>query len=84
MIEPLTEKEIQASLEQSPFGKFLGLRIVSADSNRGELIMSAQMRPEFERGGWFEPVARRSDRGNHRHGWRLRTRHDSAPCCAHD
>lgn len=50
MTEPLTEREIQASLEQSPFGKFLGLRIVSADSNRGELIMTAQMRPEFERG----------------------------------
>jgi uncharacterized protein (TIGR00369 family) len=50
MTEPLTDKEIQAGLEQSPFGKFLGLKVVSTDSKRGELIMSAQMRPEFERG----------------------------------
>jgi uncharacterized protein (TIGR00369 family) len=50
MTEPLTVKEIQASVEQSPFGKFLDLKVVSTDSKRGELIMSAQMRPEFERG----------------------------------
>jgi uncharacterized protein (TIGR00369 family) len=47
---PLHEQDIQASIEASPFGKFLGLIVVSSDLERGELIMSAQMRPEFERG----------------------------------
>jgi uncharacterized protein (TIGR00369 family) len=50
MSNVLDEQDIQTGLEASPFGRFLGLKVVSLDLERGELIMSVQMRPEFERG----------------------------------
>ncbi len=45
----LTPEEIQSSIDRSPFGRFLGLKVLACDSDQGQLIVGAQMRPEFER-----------------------------------
>ena len=50
MTEPLSAGELQAMLDHSPFIKFLGLEVTSADPAREEVTMVAPMRPEFERG----------------------------------
>ncbi len=47
--KPMTIEEMQAFLARSPFIAFLGLIVVAADPERGEITMRAAMRPEFER-----------------------------------
>jgi uncharacterized protein (TIGR00369 family) len=49
-VVPLSPDEIDAWVARSPFIAFLGLKVVAADPERGELTMRAPMRPEFERG----------------------------------
>jgi uncharacterized protein (TIGR00369 family) len=49
-VVPLSPDEIDAWVAGSPFIAFLGLKVVAADPQRGELTMRAPMRPEFERG----------------------------------
>jgi uncharacterized protein (TIGR00369 family) len=48
--EPLGVEELQARLEHSPFIRWLNLTVLSADPAKGEVMMRAAMRPEFERG----------------------------------
>ncbi len=48
--DPYTAQEIQDQIDQSPFIRFLGLKVVSACSEREEVTMTCPMRPEFERG----------------------------------
>jgi uncharacterized protein (TIGR00369 family) len=50
MSATLTIEEIQRYLDASPFISFLGLKVLSADPAREEVVMRAPMRPEFERG----------------------------------
>jgi uncharacterized protein (TIGR00369 family) len=47
---PLSQDELQAMLDRSPFISFMGLRITEADPARELITMSCAMRPEFERG----------------------------------
>ena len=49
-LKPLTEDELQAMLDRSPFIAFLGLKITEADPARELVTMTCAMRPEFERG----------------------------------
>ncbi|HJU19672.1 MAG TPA: PaaI family thioesterase [Stellaceae bacterium] len=46
---PLSRDEIQVRLMQSPFIAFLQLEVISADPERGEIVIRAPLRPEFER-----------------------------------
>jgi uncharacterized protein (TIGR00369 family) len=46
----LTDSELQAMLDRSPFISFLGLKVTDADSTRERVTMVCDMRPEFERG----------------------------------
>ena len=48
--KPLGVAELQARLEHSSFIRWLNLTVVSADQAKGEVVMRAAMRPEFERG----------------------------------
>jgi len=45
----LSPEQVQAKLDASPFIAFSGLRVVSADLEKGEITMHAPFRPEFER-----------------------------------
>ena len=47
---PLSKEELQARLAHSAFIDFLNLTVLSADPEKGEVVMRAEMRPEFERG----------------------------------
>lgn len=47
---PLDKDELQRRLAQSAFIDSLGLTVLSADPAKGEIVMRAEMRPEFERG----------------------------------
>ena len=47
---PLDKEEMQRRLAHSAFIAFLNLTVLSADPARGEIVMRAEMRPEFERG----------------------------------
>jgi len=47
---PLDREELQRRLAHSAFIDFLNLTVVSADPAKGEVVMRANMRPEFERG----------------------------------
>jgi uncharacterized protein (TIGR00369 family) len=49
VITPLTADEIQKMLDVSPFNKFLGLTVTSADPEKQEVTMRSPMRDEFER-----------------------------------
>ena len=49
-LAPLTQAELQAMLDRSPFISFLGLRITEADPVQETITMHCAMRPEFERG----------------------------------
>jgi len=53
MTEPSLRKlsgaEVQAIFERSPFIGWLGLKVVSLDHERQELVVRMVMRPEFER-----------------------------------
>jgi uncharacterized protein (TIGR00369 family) len=46
----LTDSELQAMLDRSPFISFLGLEVTKADPAREQVTMVCDMRPEFERG----------------------------------
>ena len=48
--KPLTDAELQAMLDNSPFISFLGLKVIEADPAQGRVTMRCEMRPEFERG----------------------------------
>lgn len=48
--KPLTEAELQAMLDHSPFIAFLGLKVIEADPAKEQVTMTCAMRPEFERG----------------------------------
>lgn len=47
---PLSKEELQRKLAHSAFIDFLKLTVVSADSEKSQVVMRADMRPEFERG----------------------------------
>jgi uncharacterized protein (TIGR00369 family) len=47
---PLSQAQIQAKLDESPFIAFLGLTVTAVDPVKQEITMRAPMRPEFERG----------------------------------
>lgn len=47
---PLDKAELQRRLGHSAFIDFLNLTVVSADPAKEQVIMRAEMRPEFERG----------------------------------
>ena len=47
---PLTDAELQANLDRSPFISFLGLKVLEADPTSEQVTMTCSMRPEFERG----------------------------------
>ena len=44
-----TIREIQESLDSSPFSAFCGFRIEEVDKKDGRIVMSMPMRPEMER-----------------------------------
>jgi uncharacterized protein (TIGR00369 family) len=46
---PLTKEELQQRLAQSAFIDFLNLTVLTADAAKQQVIMRAEMRPEFER-----------------------------------
>jgi uncharacterized protein (TIGR00369 family) len=46
---PLSKDELQQRLAQSAFIDFLNLTVLTADPGREEVVMRAEMRPEFER-----------------------------------
>jgi len=48
--KPLTDAELQAMLDNSPFISFLGLKVTEADPAKERVTMVCEMRPEFERG----------------------------------
>ena len=48
--KPLTDAELQAMLDNSPFISFLGLKVIEADPAKERVTMECAMRPEFERG----------------------------------
>ncbi len=46
---PLSREELQERLSRSAFIDFLNLTVLSVDPDKGEVVMRAGMRPEFER-----------------------------------
>jgi uncharacterized protein (TIGR00369 family) len=48
--KPLSDAELQAMLDNSPFISFLGLKVTEADPAKETVTMRCEMRPEFERG----------------------------------
>jgi uncharacterized protein (TIGR00369 family) len=48
--KPLSDSELQAMLDASPFISFLGLKVTEADPVKETVTMRCEMRPEFERG----------------------------------
>lgn len=48
-VKILSAAEIQAMLDVSPFNKFLGLTVTSADAAKQEVTMRSELRAEFER-----------------------------------
>ena len=49
MSEPLTREELQERLSHSPFISFQGLIVQEADPEKQRVVMTAPMRPEWER-----------------------------------
>lgn len=49
-LQPLSDAELQAMLDHSPFISFLGLKVTEADPAKERVTMECEMRPEFERG----------------------------------
>jgi uncharacterized protein (TIGR00369 family) len=47
---PLSKEELQRRLSHSAFIDFLRLTVLSADPEKEQVVMQAEMRPEFERG----------------------------------
>lgn len=50
MTAPLTTEELQQRLKHSAFIDFLNLTVLTADPDKQQVVMRAEMRPEFERG----------------------------------
>ena len=50
MSPPLSKEELQQRLAHSAFIDFLKLTVLSADPGKEQVVMRAEMRPEFERG----------------------------------
>ena len=50
MTRPLTQEEVQAYLDASPFIAFSGLKVTELDFDKQQITMVAPLRPEFERG----------------------------------
>ena len=48
--EPLSAEVLQERLGHSPFIGFLNLTVLSAEPAKEQVVMRAEMRPEFERG----------------------------------
>ncbi len=48
--QPLSKDELQQRLGHSVFIDFLKLTVLSADPEKEQVVMRAEMRPEFERG----------------------------------
>ena len=46
---PLGREELQQRLAQSAFIDFLNLTVLTADPAKEQVVMRAEMRPEFER-----------------------------------
>jgi uncharacterized protein (TIGR00369 family) len=46
---PLSKEELQQRLAQSAFIDFLNLTVLTADPAKEQVVMRAEMRPEFER-----------------------------------
>jgi uncharacterized protein (TIGR00369 family) len=46
---PLGKEELQERLSRSAFIDFLNLTVLGTDPEKGEVVMRADMRPEFER-----------------------------------
>jgi uncharacterized protein (TIGR00369 family) len=46
---PLGKEELQERLSRSAFIDFLNLTVLGTDPDKGEVVMRADMRPEFER-----------------------------------
>lgn len=46
---PLSREELQERLARSAFIDFLNLTVLSTDPGKGQVVMRADMRPEFER-----------------------------------
>jgi uncharacterized protein (TIGR00369 family) len=51
MPDPMTLEALQALIDGSPFLRFLGLRVVSADAAAATVVLTAALRPELERRG---------------------------------
>jgi uncharacterized protein (TIGR00369 family) len=49
MSDPLTAAQIQERLDGSPFIALMNIRVVTADPERQEVVMTMPLRPEFER-----------------------------------
>jgi len=49
MSEYLTQDEVQALLDASPFIKFMGIQVESMDTAQDRIVVRMPMRPEFER-----------------------------------
>ena len=49
-LKPLSDAELQAMLDNSPFISFLGLKVIETDPAQERITMRCEMRPEFERG----------------------------------
>jgi len=47
--EQLKSEQVQALFDASPFISFLGLKVVSLDHGKGEIVVRMPLRPEFER-----------------------------------
>jgi len=47
--DPLNAEQLQERLRASPFNAFLDLEVVSADSDKQEVVMRLKSRPELER-----------------------------------
>jgi uncharacterized protein (TIGR00369 family) len=48
---PMTAEAIQAVLDGSPFIRFFGMKVVSADPANATLVLAMELRPELERRG---------------------------------
>lgn len=45
----MTLEEMQERLKKAPFNSFMGLTVLTADHEKGEIVMQMALRPEFER-----------------------------------
>jgi len=50
MSQEMSQDEVQAALERSPFMSFMKLKLVSMDQEAQQIVLRMPMRAEFERG----------------------------------